>query len=243
MLTSMRRQHDLASHEAAVALSNAQAYLDEMVDLDNALVYGSPARGTRGLFHQTVTDYQRVLNLMDGCQTRWASAGRGQACSTFYNGALKTGTHAALVAGAQLIRDLWAQRVREGRRATLLSHDMLMLEEFDDLYLVNMLGTSEIVYEEVRASSTAARVRFDDAVPPLARGGGGILNDGCLHSECGGSHAASALDAVDGRRWLRLRQSLHIHHVLSPPDCWVEPRPGSCKVRVAVVAALSRPRL
>lgn len=132
----------------------ANAALDEVALMERHLMYGSIARGTRGLISVTVGDNQRDLMLRDGCQGAWEDERFKGDCPHFYNGIMSQGLHAALLTFLQHSRELMTLRQRQSRDYTLRSRGMRLFEQFDDFYMWNALWYSNSLYEQVCARQT-----------------------------------------------------------------------------------------
>lgn len=143
---------DPSSSEADGSLvgSALQRELEHLVTLENALMYGSTAHGTKGLKSKSGMETQTTLLLQDGCIGPWAAeeAEQQRLCPTFRKGAMAHGAHAAVSSYVEAVRNSMAFRDSHGREATFRRSPATDdVEQLDLHYLTRALVYSAQLYD------------------------------------------------------------------------------------------------
>lgn len=122
-----------------------EAAITELVNLDEALVYGSEARSTTGLREDGSSDAQIVLTLEDTCAA--FSGAFAANCTTEEHGVLTHGLQNAIRTYSETVREVVFARERSDVEATLATSSARLSERLEAVYLRPAARKSLEIYE------------------------------------------------------------------------------------------------
>lgn len=143
--------------------------LEQLVEYEGALMYGSTELGTKGLQSESGMETQRTLVLEDGCIGPWAAeeAEEKRMCPTFRKGVMAHGAHAAIGSYAEAVRSSMAFRDKHGREVTILHSPATDdVEKLDWHFLTRALVYSTQLYDD--AAKECVRRALRPASAPSA---------------------------------------------------------------------------